>query len=170
MLPRGYRPEPRLVFRCLRVKHDAPDDAAIGIKHLVVVGWVTGKTCPLEVKHWPSKLGDSDGRGSQSEPNHGDPYNRREYGNYYEDTLPRRHGEPSWPLWPRGLSYKVPFVAGNAHFGKKRLLLTLEHESYCAESLKLSIAPLLTGKETHPCRWTRPTGNQTPAGGVFAVC
>jgi hypothetical protein len=49
------------------------------------------KMCALEVKdctHWPSKLGDSDGRGSQSEPNHGDPYSRREYGNYYEDTLP----------------------------------------------------------------------------------
>jgi hypothetical protein len=58
---------------------------------------VAGRSCALEVKyctHWPSKLGDSDGRGSQSEPNHGDPYNRREYGNYYEDTLPRRHGEP----------------------------------------------------------------------------
>jgi hypothetical protein len=34
---RRYRPEPRLVFRCLRVKHDATDYFAVTISHIVIV-------------------------------------------------------------------------------------------------------------------------------------
>jgi hypothetical protein len=37
----------------LRVKHDSPDDAAIGVEHLVIVCWVAGKTCSPKIK-WHS--------------------------------------------------------------------------------------------------------------------
>jgi hypothetical protein len=32
-----YRPQPRLVFRRLRVKHDAPDYFAVAISHIVII-------------------------------------------------------------------------------------------------------------------------------------
>jgi hypothetical protein len=61
---RRYRPEPRPVFWCLRVKHDAPDHAAIGVEHLVVVCWIAGKTCSPKVESYThqfaSELGDHD--------------------------------------------------------------------------------------------------------------
>jgi len=39
LLPRGYRPKPRLCFRCLRMAHDAPDywSTRVTEPHIVVV-------------------------------------------------------------------------------------------------------------------------------------